>query len=114
MATSHDFDDTLPFVAVTAATAGTLVVTATTLIANLPMTSATSGNTYTGKITGRVNGVTKSSATTFLSGAPLQIGTNGVALAMASAGTVVNAYAVGGNTTTSTLMDVILCFPWTV
>ncbi len=118
MASSNNFDETMPFTAVAAVTAGTLVVTATTLIANLPLTSAASGVVYTGKITGRVSGVTKSSATAFLAGAPLQITTAGLALAMASAGTIVNAYAYGdwatSGATAGTTMDVILCLPWTV
>ncbi len=116
--TSNNFDETMPFTAVTAVTAGTLVITATTLICNLPLTSALSGATYTGKITGRVSGVTKSSATAFLAGAPLKIGTDGLALAQASAATVVNAYAYGdwltSGATAGTTMDVILCLPWTV
>ena len=118
MATSNNFDDTMVFTAVAAVTAGTLVVTATTLIANLPLTSAASGVAYTGKCVGRVSGVTKSSNTAFLAGAPLQITTAGLAIAMASAGTVVNAYAYGDWLTTGatlgTTMDVVLCLPWTV
>lgn len=110
MPTSHDFDDTMPFVAVAAVTAGTLVVTATTLIANLPLTSAVSGATYTGKVRGRVNGVTKSSNTAFLALAPLTISTAGLATA-ASVGGIVNAHAYGGAATTATTMDVILCPP---
>lgn len=118
MPTSHDsgFDVTLPYVATgtEAATANVLYVTATTLIPRLILTTATSGNTCTAKFYGRVNDVTKSSATTFLSGTPLQIGTNLTALAQASAGTICNAIAIGGNTTTSTLMDVLLVPTWTV
>ncbi len=118
MASSNNFDETMIFTAVTAVTAGTLVVTATTLIANLPLTSAASGVAYTGKCVGRVSGVTKSSLTAFLAGAPLQITTAGLALAQASAGTVVNAYAYGdwltSGATLGTSMDVILCLPWTV
>ena len=116
--TSNNFDETMVFTAVAAVSAGVLQVTATTLIACLPLTSATSGNTYTGKITGRVSGVTKSSATAFLAGAPIQITTAGLALAMASAGTIVNAYAYGdwatSGSTAGTTMDVVLCLPWTV
>ncbi len=116
--TSNNFDETMPFTAVAAVTAGTLVVTATTLIANLPLTSAASGVSYTGKCVGRVSGVTKSSATAFLACAPLGITTAGLALAIASAGTIVNAYSYGdwltSGATAGTTMDVILCLPWTV
>ncbi len=115
---SNNFDETMPFTAVAAVSAGVLNVTATTLIACLPLTSALSGATYTGKCTGRVSGVTKSSATAFLAGAPLGITTAGLALAIASAGTIVNAYAYGdwntSGATAGTTMDVILCLPWTV
>jgi len=118
MATSSNFDETMVFTAVAAVTAGTLSVTATTLIANLPLTSAASGVAYTGKCVGRVNGVTKSSNTAFLAGAPLQITTAGLAIAMASAGTICNAYAYGdwltSGSTLGTTMDVILSLPITV
>ncbi len=109
MPSSHDsgIDVMMPFVATATVTAGTLVVTATTLIACLPMTSTTSGNTYTGKIYGRVNDVTKSSATAFLAGAELTISTAGVVTAASVAG-IVNAYAYGGALSTAVLMDVLL------
>lgn len=111
--TSHDsgIDVTMPFVALAAVSANDLIVTATTLIACLATTAAASGATYTGKIYGRVNGVTKSSATAFLGGAPLSITTAGVALAANSTQNVVNAYAYGGAASTATTMDVLLVPP---
>lgn len=114
MATSHDFDDTMPFVAPTGgATAGTIIVEATSLKAVLPMTTAISGVEYTAKVRGRVNGVTKSSATAFTALAPLTIKTDGVAYAASAAG-IINAYAYGAAASGAASMDVVLVPPISV
>lgn len=111
MASSDNFDETMEFVAPAGgATAGTLIVEATTLKVTLPLISATSGNNYTGKCFGRIDGVTKSSATAFLAGAALTIKTDGVAYARTAAG-IVNAWAFGAAVSTDTSMSVILTLP---
>jgi hypothetical protein len=106
-----NWDGTMQFTAPAGGvTAYNLNVTATTLIACVPLQTATSGNTYTGRIYGVVQDVTKSSATAFLAGAALSIGTAGVAVAVAASG-ITNAYAYGDATSTNTVMDVLLVPP---
>lgn len=105
-------DVVLPFVAAAteAATANVLFVTATSLIARLVMTTATSGNSYAAKVGGLVTGCTKSSATAFLTGAPIQITTGLICLAT-TAGAITNAYCAAYAGTTTTSIDVILRAP---
>lgn len=114
MPTSHDSgaDIIMPMTAVAAVTAGTLFVTATTLLAILPMTSALSGAAFSAKVAGRVNSVLKSTSTAFLSGAPLAINTALSAVAP-SAGGIINAYAWGDANSSAATMDVLLCLPIT-
>ncbi len=114
MPTSHDSgaDVVMPMTAVGAITAGSLFVTATTLLAVLATTTALSGASFQAKVIGRVNGVVKSTSTAFLSGAPLAINTALAAVAP-SAGGIINAYAWGDAGSSSATMDVILCLPIT-
>ena len=108
MATSHDWADTLTFVAPAgAATAGTIIRNATTLAVILPMTTAASGSNYIGKIAGRVNGVTRLTATDWIVGMPLSH--DGTAFSTVKTGVAIIAHAA--NAATATTGDVILCPP---
>jgi hypothetical protein len=115
MATLSNFDGTLEFVAPTGgATAFTPIVEATTLKVTIPLFTAISGVTYTGVCHQRlVRGITKSSATAFLSGAALTIKTDSTAYAASAAG-IINAYAAGPAVSTATTMDVLLILPISV
>lgn len=110
--TASNFDDTMEFVAPTGgATAFTPIIEATTLKVVVPLFTATSGQTYTGYCHNKViKGVTKSSATAFVSGAALTIKTDSVAYALSAAG-IINAYAFGPATSTATTMDVLIVLP---
>ncbi len=109
--TAQNDSNTQLCTAVGTVTAFNLVVTATTLIAMLPLQSATSGNTFVAKVLGRVGGVTKSTSTAFLANAPLSITTAGVALAANSTNNVVNAHAANDAAAGDATMDVDLCAP---
>lgn len=108
MATSHDWSGCLEFVAPAGgATAGTMIRNSTTLALILPMTTATSGNSYTGKIAGRVNGVARLTATDWIVGMPLSH--DGTAFSTVKTGVAIVAHAA--NAATATTGDVILCPP---
>lgn len=111
MPTSDNFDETLEFVApVGGATTGTLIVfTAAQGTAVLPLTTATSGNTFVGKVTGRVKSVTKTTVA-WITGEALLITTAGVAAAV-TAGNFSNAIAATASAATATTGDVILRAP---
>ncbi len=109
MATSHDFDGTLSFVApASGATAGTIIKNTTTSATILPLTTAASGVAYTGKIAGRVNGVT---ATTLAWIAGQMLSHNGTAFSTLISALRVVANAAAAKGAAATTGDVILCPP---
>ncbi len=110
MATSHDFDGTLAFVAPnsTGAVAGTIYKISATSAAVLALTSAVSGLAYTGKIAGRANGVT---TTTVAWTASQRLSHNGTAFSTLTSVLAVVAHAAAAKTAAAVTGDVILCPP---
>lgn len=109
MATSHDFEGALSFVAPAGgATAGTLIVDSTTKAVILPLTTATSGNSYVGKCSGRVNGVARLTATDWIAG--MRLAHDGTAFTTVTTGAVA-CVAHAAAAATATTGDVILHLP---
>ncbi len=108
MATSHDWNGCLTFVAPAGgATAGTMIRNSTTLALILPMTTAASGSNYTGKIWGRANGVARLTATDWIAGMPLSH--DGTAFSTVKTGVAIVALAAAA--ATASTGDVILIGP---
>jgi hypothetical protein len=114
MATSHDFDETLSYAAPAGgATAGTMLYNATSKMVVLPLTTATSGNTFTAKIRGLVKGAPRSTAvsTAWTVGIGLAWVTATSKFKIATAASLAAAQAAAVTGTTDTTGDVILIFP---
>ncbi len=109
MATSHDYDGTLAFIAPNSggATAGTIYKISATSAAVLALTTAVSGLAFTGKIAGRVNGVT---TTTVTWTAGQRLTHNGTSFSTLTSVLAVVAHAAAAKTGATT-GDVILCPP---
>lgn len=70
---SDNFDDTLNLTAPAGGAAvGTPIYNSTSKLVSYPMTAATSGNTYTGKVNGRVNSIRKLTGVAWVAGQPLR------------------------------------------
>lgn len=109
MATSHDYDGSLSFIAPAGgATAGTIIKNSTTSATIFPLTTAASGVAYTGKVAGRVNGVT---TTTVLWIAGQMLSHNGTAFSTLVSTLRVVANAAAAKTAAATTGDVILRLP---
>jgi hypothetical protein len=109
MATSHDYDGSLSFVAPSGgATAGTIIKNTTTSAVIFPLTTAASGVAYTGKVSGRVNGVTTTTQT-WVAGQMLSH--NGTAFSTLISVLRVVANAAAAKVNTATTGDVILRMP---
>ena len=68
-----NFDETLPLTAPAGgAVVGTPIYNSTSKLVSYPMTAANSGNTYTGKVNGRVNSARKLSGVAWVAGQPLR------------------------------------------
>lgn len=93
------------------ATANTLIFSASLKMLVLPMTTATSGNTYSAKILGRVNTVPKSTAGAFTGGQPLNWASTAASFKAYTAGGVIHARAAGDATAAATTCDVFLICP---
>lgn len=105
-------DDTISMAAPAGGvTAGTLLFNATTKSVSLPMTTATSGNTFSNKILGRVNTVPKSTAAAWLGGQPLNWVSSSSAFKIYTAAGVIHARAAADATAAATTGDVILITP---
>ena len=110
MATSHDFDGTLPRVAPAGgATAGNIVADATDFVVCLALTTATSGNTYIAKVQGRVNGVARLTGAAWTAGQPLAWASSKLTHVITGAHVIGHAAAAAASGDTTG--DVILCLP---
>ncbi len=110
MATSHDNEGTMEIAAsLVACTAGTLVHTATSRFAYLPMTTCTSGNAVTVKFAGLVKGVGKTTSA-WLAGESLTVGTD-LTFAVTTALDYSQANAYGPAGAAATTGDIILRMP---
>lgn len=112
MATSDNFEGTLAMVAPAGgAVVGTPIYNSTSKLVCLPMTAATSGNTYTGKVNGLIKTTAKLTGVAWVQGQPLRwLTTNRWAKTTINTHVsqgVAAAAAAAGDTTG----DVILRFP---
>jgi len=111
MATSHDWDGTLRLVAPAGGiTAGDISNDATDKVVSLALTTATSGNAYTGKVQGLVKGVSRVTGTAWTAGQRLAI-TTGSKFTHVTSGAIVVAHAAAAAASADTTGDVILCLP---
>ena len=111
MATSHDYDGTLPRVAPSGGvTAGTIYSDSTDKVTYLCMMTATSGSTFTAKVEGRVNGVAANTAAAWTAGQPLAYAA-GSGFTHIITGAVIVAHAAAPRAAAATTGDVILCLP---
>jgi hypothetical protein len=109
MATSHDYDGSLSFVAPSGgATAGTIYKISATSGAVLALTTAASGAAFIGKIAGRANGVT---TTTVAWVTGQRLSHNGTAFSTLTSVLAVVANAAAAKTAAAVTGDVILCPP---
>ncbi len=109
MATSHDFEGALSFIAPAGGvTAGTLIVNSTTKAAIYPLTTAASGVAYSGKVFGLIKGVPRVTTTDWIVG--MRLAHDGTAFVVTTTGA---ASVVGwaANAATATTGDVILTLP---
>jgi hypothetical protein len=111
MPTSDNFEQTLALTAPAGgAVVGTLILAATSNMVILPMTAATSGNTYTGKVVGLVKSVIKKSNAAWVVGDSLRF--TGTKFARTTINTQVSqATAAAAATSGAIVGDVILRFP---
>jgi hypothetical protein len=95
------------------ATAGTIIYDSTSLVVVLPMTTATSGSTYTGKVIGRVNSVAKVSGTAWVGGAALTWVSSSSAfqITVSGSGQTTQAVAFGAASSAAVTGDVVLRHP---
>lgn len=114
MASSDNFENTLALVAPAGGvTAGTMAIDVNTRQVVLPMTSATSGNTFTAKVMGRIKSAPVISTMTGVQGASIAYATATSNFTYPTTGTTVNVqgilaanFAAGGTTA-----DIILDLP---
>ncbi len=112
--TSDNFEGTIQQVALAGgATVGTMHFETTSRLPSLPMTTATSGNTFIGKVMGLVRSAPVASAAAIKAGMALNWNTTTNLYTPIVTGTtaIVNAYAFGAIAISSTTGDVILCLP---
>lgn len=110
MATSHDNEGTMEIASsLVACTAGTLVYTAVSRFAYLPLTTATTGNSVTVKFAGLVKGVGKTTVA-WLAGQSLTVGT-ALTFAVTTALDVSQASAYDAQAAAAVTGDVILRLP---
>lgn len=117
MPASDNFECTLEFVAPAGGvTAGTMVFVTANRNLILPMTTATSGNTYTGKVMGKVTGIAVTATQAMVAGTPLAWNTTNTLLAAIASGTTANAQAIAATAiaASASTTDVILIFPQAV
>lgn len=114
MASSDNFENTLEMTAPAGGvTVGTMVFDATLRVLVLPLTTATSGNTYCAKVAGKVLSVPVVSTAAYSQGQALAWSTTSTALGAITTGTTANSQAVAAAAIASgaTTGDVILRFP---
>ncbi len=115
MANSSNYEGTLLFTAPAGGvTAGTLVFDATNRVLNLPTVTATSGNTYAGKVAGMVISAPCASGQAYNAGQPVLWSTGNTNLTVATTGTTVNHHAVAAKeiATGSVTGDFIISLPF--
>lgn len=113
MAASNNFEDTLAMVAPAGgAVVGTPIYNSTAKNVVLPMTAATSGNTYSAKVLGLVTGAAKLTGVAWVQGRPLRWISSTSKFAVTTATTQVSqAVAAAAAAAGDTTGDVILRFP---
>jgi membrane-bound inhibitor of C-type lysozyme len=115
MASSSNFEGTVLFTAPAGGvTAGTLSFDETRRVLNLPTVTATSGNTYAGKVDGLVVSAPCASGQAYTAGQPVLWSTGNTNLTVATTGTTVNhhAYAAKDIVTGSTTGDFLISLPF--
>lgn len=113
MATSDNFEGTMPLTAPAGgATTGTLIMNATSKLVSMPMTTVTSGNTYTGKVVGLIRNSTKLSGVAWVSGQSLRWLSSTSKWAKTTINTHVSQGTAYGDATSAAILgDVVLRFP---
>ncbi len=112
--TSDNFEGTVQQVALAGGAAvGTLHFETSTRAVTLPMTAATSGNTFVGKAMGLIRSAPVASAAAIKALMPLSWNTTTNLFTPVVTGTtaIVQAYAFGAIAISSTTGDVVLCLP---
>lgn len=113
MATSDNFEGTMALTAPAGgATTGNIIYNATSKLVVMAMTTATSGNTYTGKGNGLIRNSIKLSGTAWVSGQSLRWLSSVSKWAKTTINTHVSqGVAYGDATSAAILADVVLRFP---
>lgn len=110
---SSNFEETLEMTAPAGgAVVGTPIYNSTSKVVSLPMTAATSGNTYTGKVTGMVRAMAKLTGVAWVQGRSLRWISSTSKWAVTTATTQVSqGSAAATQAAGDTTGDVILRFP---